>query len=257
MCFYILILLSIKIIAIIYQKTKKMNPTLLNNIQLERSSIVANSQMNRERNLSGSNSYEKELNLNPINYLIEKLNSKPNVVWLDICCGSGKALTQAAEDLSKKNLDQRVKIIGIDLVSFFYPVNTVHKNLICLELIVKSVLDYNPSLNFDLITCVHGLHYLGDKLGIIAKIMSWLTDDGLFLANIDPNNFCDENSSSIAQAITNMLKTQGFTYNSKKHLISCQNKKLVSFPYYYLGANDLAGANYTKQPAINSYYKKM
>jgi SAM-dependent methyltransferase len=254
MCFYILILLSIKIIAIIYQKTKKMNLTLLNNIQLERSSIVANSQMNRERNLFGSNSYEKELNLNPITYLIGKLSSKSNVAWLDICCGSGKALTQAAEDLNKKNLENRIKIIGIDLVSFFYPMN---KDLTCLELIVKSILDYNPSLKFDLITCVHGLHYLGDKLSIIAKITSWLTDDGLFLANIDPNSFCDENSSSIAKPITKMLKTQGVNYNNKKHLISCQGKKLVSFPYYYLGASDLAGANYTKQPAINSYYKKI
>lgn len=229
-----------------------MNLILLNKQQLEKSSIVANSQMNRERNLVGSNSYEKELCLNPLFYLIEKLNLKPNVTWLDICCGSGKALIQASETLTKKTLDKRIQIIGIDLVNFFYPTR-----FICLELLTKSINDYNPSLNFDLITCVHGLHYIGDKLSIILRAINWLTKDGLFLASIDPNNFYNENGVLIGKSIIQELKKQGANYNSKKHLLAFQGEKTIATSYNYLGASDLAGANYTGQAAINSYYQKL
>lgn len=229
-----------------------MNLTLLNKQQLEKSSTVANSQMNRERNLEDSNSYEKELHLNPLIYLTKQLSLNPTVAWLDICCGSGKALSQAAELLTEKTLNKRVQIIGIDLVNFFYPTKST-----CLELLARSIDDYNPTLNFDLITCVHGLHYIGDKLSIIFRAIDWLTQDGLFLANIDPNNFCNESGTSIGRSIIQELKKQGFSYNSKKHLITYQGKKPTSLPYHYLGASDLAGANYTGQAAINSYYKKL
>src|SRR5262245_30687285 len=119
-----------------------MNTTLLTNQQLEKSSIVANSQMNRERNVVGSNSYEKDLHLNLINYLTEKLNQKTSLVnWLDNCCGSAKALTQVTEILNEKNLAHRVNIIGIDLVDFFYPTN---KNLASLKLLATSINNYQP-----------------------------------------------------------------------------------------------------------------
>lgn len=41
------------------------------------------------------------------------------------------------------------------------------------------------SRRFDLITCVHGLHYIGDKLAVLTRIASWLTDDGQFSADLD------------------------------------------------------------------------
>ncbi|KAF0237498.1 MAG: hypothetical protein FD167_4463, partial [bacterium] len=164
------------------------------------------------------------------------------------------ALIQSAEILAEKDLDSRVKITGIDLVDFFHPLKNP---LMCLELLTKSINDYRPTQDFDLVTSVHGIHYIGDKLSIIAGAISWLTLDGLFLANIDPHNFCNENKTSLGRSIVAELKNQGINYNNKKHLIMCQGKKLINFPYQYIGASDLAGANYTGQAAINSYYRKI
>jgi hypothetical protein len=43
---------------------------LLRDDALERSSVVANCQMNRQRTLTGSNGYAKELRLNPLDVLL-------------------------------------------------------------------------------------------------------------------------------------------------------------------------------------------
>ena len=42
---------------------------LLDDDELERSAVVANCRMNRERNLLGSNGYERELDFDPLIYL--------------------------------------------------------------------------------------------------------------------------------------------------------------------------------------------
>jgi hypothetical protein len=39
---------------------------------------------------------------------------------------------------------------------------------------------------YDLITCVHGLHYAGDKLAALARAASWLTPGGLISAVMLP-----------------------------------------------------------------------
>ena len=48
---------------------------LLGDDILERSAVVANCRMNRERNLVGSNGYDKELGLNPLDFLRERVAS--------------------------------------------------------------------------------------------------------------------------------------------------------------------------------------
>jgi predicted TPR repeat methyltransferase len=45
-----------------------------------------------------------------------------------------------------------------------------------------------PDRPFDLITSVHGLHFVGDKLGLTARAASWLTDEGTFVASLDLSN---------------------------------------------------------------------
>ena len=47
---------------------------------------------------------------------------------------------------------------------------------------------WRPDRCFDLNTCVHGLHYVGDKLALIARATSWLVGEGLFVANLDLAN---------------------------------------------------------------------
>src|SRR5947209_16790974 len=88
---------------------------------LERSAVVANCRMNRERDLAGSNGYDRELGFAPLEFLGETLGQRGRVAWLDLCCGSGKALVQAAETLGSAGLAPRAEILGVDLVGMFLP----------------------------------------------------------------------------------------------------------------------------------------
>lgn len=72
-------------------------PKLLDSGALERSEIVANACMNRERNLSGANSYETDLGRAPLDFLMKALQKQEEATWLDLCCGIGRSLLQAAE----------------------------------------------------------------------------------------------------------------------------------------------------------------
>ena len=85
--------------------------------ELERSAVVANCRMNRERNLLGSNGYERELGFDPLVFLKARTAIDRPVAWLDLCCGTGKALIQAAEIIQGERLD--MEIVGVDLVGMF------------------------------------------------------------------------------------------------------------------------------------------
>ncbi|HNB72100.1 MAG TPA: SAM-dependent methyltransferase, partial [Acidobacteriota bacterium] len=73
----------------------------LNLDDLEQSSIVANSLMNRERNVAGTNSYQKDLRFDVLNFITTELSRKPTMSWLDLCCGTGRALLQSAQKLNE------------------------------------------------------------------------------------------------------------------------------------------------------------
>jgi len=152
---------------------------------LEQSGVVANSRMNRERTLIGSNGYSKEVGFNPLDLLKETVASAGQAHWLDLCCGSGKALIEAARIVHSEGIDSRIEILGVDLVGMFSDSGSEQK---CLRLVEASLTAWQPGRTFDLVTCVHGLHYIGDKLGLIARAASWLTSNGQFAANLDLNN---------------------------------------------------------------------
>jgi SAM-dependent methyltransferase len=86
---------------------------------LERSEVVANASMNRERNLAGPSSYEKELGFNPLDFLKARLEKQDEAAWLDLCCGTGRALIQAAEARRTAGFGRKLKFIGVDLVPLF------------------------------------------------------------------------------------------------------------------------------------------
>ena len=75
--------------------------------------MVANRAMNRERQLAGVNSYARELGFNPLEWIQARLAQRvsvsgPNRVgWLDLCCGTGRPLVQAAEQLGSAGLADR------------------------------------------------------------------------------------------------------------------------------------------------------
>ena len=77
---------------------------LLDDDSLEQSAVVANCRMNRERVLVGANGYDKELGLNPMTFLRERLASGGQAAWLDLCCGSGKALIEAGRIAQEEGL---------------------------------------------------------------------------------------------------------------------------------------------------------
>ncbi|WP_245782729.1 class I SAM-dependent methyltransferase [Actinokineospora terrae] len=138
---------------------------LLGDQALARSAVVANRDMNRERGLAG---YARELGVD-----IGAL-ARPGFAWLDLCCGSGAALLECAARVPE------VRATGVDLVDFY--AGPARDGV---EFVTAPVGKWVPGRAYDLITCVHGLHYVGDKLGLLEKVASWLTEDGLFVANLD------------------------------------------------------------------------
>lgn len=225
--------------------------TLLDDAALEQSGVVANCRMNRERELVGTNSYTADLRLNPLEFLQERLRSMPTVAWLDLCCGSGRALIQAAEFFHSRGIADRVRIVGVDLVPMFQPQPPEPSQL---RLMRGSLHSWNPDGRFDLITCVHGLHYVGDKLGVMTRAASWLKPDGLFLAHLDLRNVQLVDRKNAASILGRAFKTAGLNYDRARRVISCRGHRTVHLPCVYLGADDSVGPNFTGQPAVASIY---
>ena len=231
-----------------------MKKELLSEDALARSSVVANSLMNRERLCFSGNSYQKELSFDILEFLKKRLSSQKQTAWLDLCCGSGKALIEAGNVLAAEKSNSELKIIGADLVSMF---DSCPAKLDFLDLVETSVENLIFDGEFDLITCVHGLHYIGDKLDLVRKAAFWLKTDGIFLANLDLANFKYSDGKPAGRAVAIELRKSGIAYEAKKHSIVCLGRKEINFKFAYLGADDHAGANYTKQPVVDSYYEKV
>ncbi|GAA2071296.1 class I SAM-dependent methyltransferase [Actinomadura alba] len=225
---------------------------LLDDGTLEASSVVANCAMNRERSLTGSNGYGRELGLDVLAEITDRLGRTGEPVrWLDLCCGSGRALSEAAARLRDRGLADQVEITGVDLVDHF----VVPQRPPGLRLVVASVTSWTPSDRFDLITCVHGLHYVGDKLGALARAASRLTAGGLLVANLDLRGIRPAGGAPAGRRLTTALRAQGFGYDPARRRISLRGACTVRLPYRYLGADDRAGPNYTGQPAVESHYE--
>ncbi len=223
---------------------------LLVDAELEQSSVVANCRMNRERDLAGSNGYDRELGFNLLDFLRSRTANRRVTAWLDLCCGTGKALIQAAGLVHAEELD--VEIVGVDLVGMFHQLTL---GLACLRLVEASLSTWRPDRPFDLITCVHGLHYVGDKLGLITRAASWLVEDGLFVANLDLHNLKFVEGKPAGRRIAGDLRRSGLEYDRRRRRVICGGRKIVDLPYRYMGADDRAGPSYTGQPAVDSYYE--
>jgi SAM-dependent methyltransferase len=228
-----------------------MADELLDALALEKSHVVANSAMNRGRRLRGGNSYEKELGFDPAAFLRARLQVQQHASWLDLGCGAGRALLDAAEFFRAEATQGKVTLVGVDLIPMFYPMPA---DIDCLRFEAASLSSWQSSRTFDVITCVHGLHYVGDKLGLVQRAVQWLNEGGRFLAHLDYSNLRLKRGSAHSR-IGKDLARAGLEYNSRRHLLSCQGPRQFSLAYRYLGASDGAGPNYTGQPAVNSFYE--
>jgi SAM-dependent methyltransferase len=225
---------------------------LLGDSSLERSPVVANSRMNRERRAVGVNSYEKELRFNPITFVADRLDATGAASWLDLCCGRGRALLDAATVLLGRRPGADLAFHGVDLVAMF---DAIPQDADFVQLESCSVHDWTPARKYDLITCVHGLHYLGDKLGLIERAATWLSVTGLFVANLDLGNLRFADGTPLRRHLMKRVCECGLTYDGRKHLLSCVGAKSFYFGLRYVGADDNAGPNYSGQEAVDSYYE--
>ena len=180
--------------------------TLLGDDDLERSAVVANCRMNRERNLTGSNGYTKEVGFHPLDFLKGRVAPGRPAAWLDLCCGSGKALIEAARIVHDQGPGAEIEIVGVDLVGMFHRPDP---GLSRLRLVEASLRTWHPDRPFDLITCVHGLHYVGDKLGLIAHAASWLAEEGSFVASLDLHNLKLADGREAGRKVTSDLRRSG------------------------------------------------
>ncbi|MET7703892.1 methyltransferase domain-containing protein [Streptomyces sp. NPDC005485] len=217
-------------------------PDLVSTSELERSSVVANNTMNRERGLAGVNSYARELGFDPLAHLTAR-PAAPS--WLDLCSGEGRAQLEAASALPADAV-----LTAVDLVGPLAPVPAPPT----MERVIASVADWAPQRTYDLITCVHGLHYVGDQLGLLARAASWLAPDGLLLAHFDPDSIRWADSSPAGRAAVTALRTAGYRYSARHHRLTLEGARQVLLPFRYMGADPTAGPNYTGQPAVGSHY---
>jgi SAM-dependent methyltransferase len=228
---------------------------LLDDAALEESSVVANCAMNRERQLAGVNSYARELGFDPLQVVSARAAGGGRVqggaaAWLDLCCGSGRALVQAARQVGEAGLAGRVDLTGVDLVDAF---DAAPGSVPGLELVCAPVGAWEPARSFDLITCVHGLHYIGDKLALLTRAAGWLTPDGRLAADLDLSAIW-VGGPAADRRLRSRLRAAGFAYSPRRRQITCTGRRNVRLPYAYLGADDRAGPGYTGQPAVTSYY---
>jgi SAM-dependent methyltransferase len=209
--------------------------------------------MNRERQLAGVNSYARVLGFNPLDVLTAAVAERGGASWLDLCCGSGRALIQAAGHLRRAGPLEHVSLVGVDLVDAFDPAPPPPSGL---ALLAAPVTAWTPTTRFDLITCVHGLHYVGDKLAVIARAVRWLTPAGRFAADLDLTSIRLADGRPAGRRLTTTLRATGLRYDPSRHHITGTGPRELHLPYTYLGADDHAGPNYTGQPAVKTHYRE-
>ncbi|MFT4978345.1 MAG: SAM-dependent methyltransferase [Myxococcota bacterium] len=223
-----------------------MPDRLLDESELERSAVVANCRMNRARRLGGRGGYEWELGVDVVGFLEWRARTRGSAAWLDLCCGEGRALIDAADRFTAQGM--AVEILGVDLVDAFAP---SPPGLRGLQRVVAALPRWAPARQYDLITCVHGLHYVGDKLALIAQMASWLVDDGRMLGHLDLANVVLRGGSA-RRRIPPLLRAAGVEHD--RQLVRCEGRREVRLPLTYLGADDSAGPNYTGQLAVSGVY---
>ncbi len=227
-----------------------MQKKLLNQAELEWSAVVANNSMNRERKATGVNSYEKDLKLNPIRFILERKN-QADIQWLDLCSGKGNALIEVAKYIQNTDLVHKTHLLGIDLVDYFAD----KKDLNNLTFQTLNLSNWQPETAYDLITIVHGLHYVGDKIGLIIKAASALKKDGVLMANMDIKNIQITGCENKEKALKSFFKVAEIGYNDRTKMIKIEGAKTIENPFIYIGADDSVGINYTGQRVVDSIYE--
>lgn len=219
--------------------------------ELLASSTVANATMNRGRGLSGVNSYERELRFSLTDFLAERVRERGAAIWYDACCGQGRALVEAGRQFADAGWADQVQIIGVDLVSMFTPDEVPNVTLRTADVAAFAL--EQPA---DLITCVHGLHYLSDKLGFLQNAYTMLAPGGLLLGHLDANNVLSEDTGlPIWRQAARHAAKHGVVPELKNHVLRVKRGEApLDFGVTFQGGSVSEEPNYTGITVLNSWY---
>ena len=142
-------------------------------------------------------------------------------------------MVEAGTHSSAAEWGRQVRIIGVDLVGMFTP-----EQAPSVTLIAADVAAFTPDQPADLITCVHGLHYLGDKLGFLQDAYAMLAPDGLFLGHLDAHNIqATESGLPVWRRAARHAAKSGVTLELKSHVLRVKRTEAsLNFGVTYQGA---------------------
>jgi len=226
--------------------------------------VVVNSTMNRGRGLIGVNSYERELRRFDIAAFLRRRaeSTAPGrrICWLDACCGAGRALTEAADAWESTDWGRRITLLGIDLYDGMPPDRNPEAGLRA-RFIAGDVLTHLPQEPLDLVTCIHGLHYLPDKLAFLEQAYTRLAPDGgLLLAHLDPANVKLQGAadSPLWPRLLRQARRQGVSLEFRAHLIRIErtpnSPAAFSFGANYVTRTVAPHPNYSGMIGVDSWY---
>lgn len=220
--------------------------------ELLNSPVVANSIMNRSRALKGVNSYERDLKFDISQFILNRIKHNGAVNWCDICCGEAKALLAMYDILCAGYSGKNIELFGIDLVvNKAYDLSTDKIHLCITE---GNVMEYPLPFKAELITCVHGLHYIGDKLGLLQRLYADLEIQGVLIAHIDPDNL---KLPMDWKALLRSIRKNGVDIVYKNHIITItKNDRDFIHGLVYKGATISETPNYTGIIAVDSCYEQ-
>ncbi len=91
---------------------------------------------------------------------------------------------------------------------------------------------------------------------VFSSITYITTNNGFLIAHLDLANLWLIEGDKVKPMSKKLLSDVGLKYNNRKKLLFLENSQELMFELEYLGADDCAGANYTGQPAVNSFYTR-
>lgn len=239
------------------RETPPLSPPFLEDEALLASETVVNAAMNRGRALTGVNSYERDLKMDIGAFLARRVQERGHAVWYDACCGEGRALREASVAWEgQRQWASRVQMLGVDLWDDFAPVGAP-----CVRFVAADVVTYDPGTDVDLITCVHGLHYLGDKLRFLERCYARLAPGGVFIGHLDTDNLRFEAQGQASpvswSALLRRVRGDSASITYRNHLLRMERigNGPLHFGGEYLGASVSERPNFSGMTGIDSWYR--
>jgi len=158
---------------------------------------------------------------------------------------------EAGEQFEAAGWGRQVQIVGVDLVGMFTPEQAANVTLTAAD-----VAAFTLNQPADLITCVHGLHYLGDKLGFLQRAYAMLAPGGMLLGHLDPDNLRGLGAgASVWRQAARHAARGGVVVDFKGHVLRiARTEALLDFGLTFQGATISERPNYTGITVVDSWY---